>query len=136
MQRRSFLALGTAALILPGIARAGIGTPYSPGLVDKELAAGRTVFLDAYTDWCSTCAAQERAITALREENPAYDAISFVALDWDVHSGSELAQRLRIPRRSTLIVLKGNQELGRLVAQTSRAAIKDLLDTALAAATA
>ena len=137
MDRRTFLALGSATLVLPGLARAATGTPFTPGLVESELAAGKTVFLDVYTDWCSTCAAQGRAITALRAENPAYDAaISFIAMDWDVHAGSDLAKRLQIPRRSTLIVLKGEDELGRIVAQTSKKTIKDLLDTALAAATA
>jgi len=32
------------------------------------------------------------------------------------------------------VVLKGDQELGRIVADTSKAAIRQLLDTALAAA--
>jgi hypothetical protein len=41
---------------------------------------------------------------------------------------------MKIPRRSTLVVLRGNQELGRIVAQTGRDEIKALMDTALAAA--
>ena len=69
--------------------------------------------------------------------NPAYgDAITFINVDWDQHSNSELARTLKIPRRSTLVVLKGDQELGRIVAGTSKSKIKDLLDTALTAATA
>jgi len=47
-----------------------------------------------------------------------------------------LTQRLATPRRSTLVALKGEQELGRLVAVTDRAEIQALLDTALTAATA
>ena len=47
----------------------------------------------------------------------------------------ELSRMLNIPRRSTLVVLKGEQELGRLVAQTGKAEIKALMDTALGAAT-
>lgn len=39
-----------------------------------------------------------------------------------------------MPRRSTLVVLKGDQELGRIVAITSTDKIKALMDTALAAA--
>jgi thioredoxin 1 len=44
-----------------------------------------------------------------------------------------LAQQLRIPRRSTLVLLKGREELGRIVAGTSKAEIKSLLDKAFAA---
>ena len=48
MNRRSFLSLatlGTATLALP---RAGLAArmDYTPGLVQKHLAAGDTVFLD------------------------------------------------------------------------------------------
>jgi thioredoxin 1 len=42
---------------------------------------------------------------------------------------------LNIPRRSTLVVLKENDELIRLVAGTQPKKIKHLMDTALAAAT-
>lgn len=36
-----------------------------------------------------------------------------------------------IPRRSTLIVLRGDEELGRIVAGTSEAQIKGLMDKGL-----
>ena len=132
MDRRTFL-LSSAALAAAGPALAM--DDYTPGLVDKELAAGKTVFVDFAADWCSTCRAQESKIMALRAENPAYDgAITFVRVDWDDHRNGDLANRLNIPRRSTLVVLKGDEELGRIVAGTSTDAIKSLMDTALAAA--
>lgn len=135
MHRRTFLASAPATLVLPMAARAA--TDYTPGLVKKHLAAGDTVFLDFKTEWCTTCAAQERAIDALLRENPAYkDAITLINVDWDQHSNSDLARELKIPRRSTLVMLKGDQELGRIVAGTNKSKIKDLLDTALTAATA
>jgi len=134
MHRRTFLASATATLVLP--MAAGASTDYTPGLVKKHLTAGDTVFLDFKTDWCTTCAAQERAIDALLRENPAYkDAITFISVDWDKHKTSDLARALKIPRRSTLVVLKGDQELGRIVAGTNKNKIKALMDTALTAAT-
>lgn len=140
MDRRHFLALSaaasaSAAFALP--ASAAQMVDYTPGLVDAELAAGKTVFLDFAATWCSTCAAQERVINALQSENPDYLAnITFIRVDWDDHRRAEITQRLAIPRRSTLVVLKGDAELGRIVAGTGRAQIKALLDTALGAATA
>ena len=69
-------------------------------------------------------------------DNPAYtQGVTFIDIDWDTYGTSELAQSLKIPRRSTLVVLKGEEELGRIVAQTGTADIKALMDTALAAAT-
>jgi thiol:disulfide interchange protein len=135
MHRRTFLA-ATAAAVLATPVIAANGQAYRPGLVEEELAAGKTVFLDFYTDWCSTCRAQGKAIRDLMDENSAYEAgISFIKVDWDQHAQSQLASRLNIPRRSTLVVLKGDKELGRIVAGTRKADIKALLDTALAAAT-
>ena len=136
MQRRTFLATA-AACALAGPALAASGQPYRPGLVEEELAAGKTVFIDFYTDWCSTCRAQGKTIAALIADNPAYEQnISFIKVDWDKHSQSNLAKRLNIPRRSTLVVLKGDKELGRIVAGTRKGQIKALMDTALTAAMA
>ena len=136
MKRREFMALGTAALLIPGLAQAG-AMEYEPGLVSKELKAGKTVFLDFTASWCSTCAAQARVLDALKAENPAYEqAISFIDVDWDTYKSADLTKSLKIPRRSTLVVLKGNKELGRIVAGTSRGDIKSLMDVALQASVA
>lgn len=132
MDRRKFLALTATAAALPTFGFAA--AQYTPGLVQKHLDQGDTVFLDFKTDWCSTCRAQERVIARLKSENPDYEAkIVFIDVDWDVHARSDLAKDLRIPRRSTLVVLKGDQEIGRIVAQTSASKIKALMDAALAA---
>ncbi len=133
MNRRNFLLTSAAAMaVAPAIA----GTAdYVPGLVDQELAAGKTLFLDFKASWCSTCAAQERVINALRSANPDYDRhILFVDIDWDLYRTDPLTRSLAIPRRSTLVVLKGDQELGRIVAGTSESVIRELMDVALSAA--
>ncbi len=75
-------------------------------------------------------------ITALKAENPAYEAaITFINVDWDSYMDDPLTRSLAIPRRSTLVVLKGDQELGRIVAGTGRDEIAALMDLALQAAT-
>ena len=134
MNRRSLLALG-AALALAPAALLAQPLDYTPGLVADRLAAGETVFLDFKADWCTTCRAQERVLDALKAENPAYEAeVTFINIDWDAYGNSQIAQDLNIPRRSTLVVLKGDEELGRIVAGTSRADIQGLMDIALGAA--
>ena len=134
MKRREFIALSAAATLMPIAARAADTLDYTPGLVKERLAAGETVFVDFKADWCTTCRAQERVIGALRAENAVYDeAITFINVDWDEYGRGDLALELNIPRRSTLVVMKGEEELGRLVARTSRGDIQGLLDTALAA---
>jgi thioredoxin len=114
------------------LATASEFTDYEPGLIKDKLAAGETVFVDYSADWCGTCRAQERAVTALLKENSAYAAnISFVRVDWDKFAGHEVSTSRNIPRRSTLILLRKDQELDRLVAITGKEAIKDMLDKAL-----
>lgn len=136
MKRRTFLAVAaTAAISLPIPALAGAGTEASPEDVTKALADGKTVFVDFYAPWCSTCARQERVIEALLKENPSYEqTVTFMALNWDKHKKSDLAKELNIPRRSTLVVLKESGEFGRIVAGTSKGEIKALMDKAVAAA--
>lgn len=136
MNRREFLVTAATASALPFAAFAGNAIDYKDGVIEKALSEGKTVFVDYATDWCTTCARQERVIQQLRAENPAYNAnITFVRVDWDKYSSRPVATDRRIPRRSTLIVLKGDQELGRIVAGTSKNQIKALMDTALTAAT-
>ena len=137
MHRRTFLTLTAATLALPLAAHATPNAPYTPDLLKSELAAGKTVFLDFFAPWCSTCVAQRRIIDGLKAENPAYEAnISFLVVEWDSNLDGDLVKQLKIPRRSTLVVLRGDKELGRIVAGTAKADIKALLDLALQAATA
>jgi len=132
MLRRSFLALTTAVSFLPGVAFAQEFTDYTPGLIQAELAAGKTVFVDYSAVWCSTCARQERVITGLRRENAAYDnTMTFIKVDWDTFGRHAVSTSRNIPCRSTLIVLRGEDELGRIVAGTSANDIQRLMDLGL-----
>ena len=134
MKRRAFVALGATSLVFPTAVFAA-PKAYTPGLVQKRLAKGDTVFLDFKASWCSTCRAQERVIKAIKGANPDYEnKITFIDVDWDDFGGGDLVKTLNIPRRSTLVVLKGDKELGRIVAQTGQAEIKALMDVALKAA--
>jgi len=135
MDRRTFIAATAAALGAPAMALAK--QDVDPATIRNALSKGETVFVDFYTDWCTTCRAQQRALQALKSENPKYEqAISFYSINWDTHKSSDFAKSLRIPRRSTLVVLKGNQEIGRIVAGTGKKQIQDLMDAGLSAATA
>ncbi|MEO1703133.1 MAG: thioredoxin family protein [Pseudomonadota bacterium] len=132
MQRRTFI-IGTASIMLaPITAKAAGFVDYKPGAIQTALNAGKTVFVDYSATWCSTCARQDRVITALREQNPAYDqAMTFIKVDWDTYKDEDVTKSRNIPRRSTLLVLRGDAELGRIVAGTTETQIKALMDLGL-----
>ena len=135
MFRRTFLAALTAFAASPALAEDHTTLDYTPGLIAERLAAGETLFVDYATDWCSTCAAQERQIGALRSANPAYNEnITFIRVDYDDFGRHEVSTSRNIPRRSTLIVLKGDAELGRIVASANGPQIQALMDSAVSAA--
>ena len=134
MNRRLFLGVTAAAMVTAATAlHAGDNTEnYTPGLIEAKLAAGETVFVDYAATWCSTCARQERIISELRQSNPEFDKnITFVKVDWDEYGSHEVSTSRKIQRRSTLLLLRGDQELGRIVAGTKSDEIKALLDLAL-----
>ena len=132
MDRRTFLIAATAAGAVPMAAQAAGFVDYTPGAIDAALADGKTVFVDFSAKWCSTCARQERVINALRSQNPDYDAkMTFIKVDWDTYSRADVTVSRNIPRRSTLLVLRGDEELGRIIAGTSEGQIKALMDVGL-----
>lgn len=132
MKRRTVLTLALSASLAPLSAFAAEFVEYSPGVIQTELDAGKTVFVDYSASWCGTCKRQARVINALRDADPAYDeAMTFVKVDWDTYKNHEVTMFRDIPRRSTLIVLRGDEELGRIVAGTSESQIKELMSAGL-----
>ena len=132
MDRRSFIITAAAAGAAPFAALAADFVDYTPGAIDAALSEGKTVFVDYSAVWCGTCKRQERVINALRAADPQYDAkLTFFKVDWDTYKTHEVTVFRNIPRRSTLLVLRGDEELGRLVAGTSESQIKALMDTGL-----
>lgn len=132
MDRRTFLISAAAASTVPFAAQAAGFVDYTPGAIKAALASGKTVLVDYSAPWCGTCKRQGRVINVLRASDSKYDAgLTFIKVDWDTYKSHEVTTSRGIPRRSTLLVLRGDQELGRIVAGTGEAEIKALLDKGL-----
>ena len=68
----------------------------------------------------------------LRASYPKYNkSITFVLIDWDTYKTHDVTTSRSIPRRSTMVLIKGGKEVKRLVAETSEQKIKALLDSAV-----
>ena len=129
---------GVLAFILflsavPMVAAAGPSfVNYKPGTVKAAIAKGETTLLFFKSTYWGTCARQDRVLRKLRESYPKYNKfITFVLIDWDTYKDHEVTTSRNIPRRSTMVLIKGGTEANRLVAQTSEQKIKALLDTAV-----
>jgi len=132
INRRHFLITTTALVALPIPAFAQEWVEYKPGVIKSLLNEGKTVLVDYSAVWCSTCRAQERVLNDLRDMNPVYDeAMVFVRVDWDDYGRHTVTTSRKIPRRSTLLVLRGSEELGRIVAGTRVSDIEALMNLGL-----
>jgi len=134
MITRRHLLAGFAGLSLTSLMTAqGMALmiiPYTGPELDALAQGGKPYLVNFRASWCSTCAVQQRVLDALQAESEAYAAIPILRVDWDEYGNGELARRLAIPRRSTLVLMEGNTELGRLVAETRKDRISALLDLA------
>lgn len=131
MHRRDFMMLTAAVSLAPMAARAQF-VDYTPELLQRAIDNGDRIILNFYATWCGTCNRQQRVMADLRAANPAYDQnLTLIHVDWDTYENSDLVTWYNVPRRSTIIALKGDEELARTVAGTSVAEIQALFDAAL-----
>ena len=70
-------------------------------------------------------------MSALIANNPEYSSIKIIRVDWTEHRKSLVVKELRIPRRSTLVMFKGGEEIARVIAQTNKDAIEDMFKAAI-----
>ncbi|MEM6495295.1 MAG: thioredoxin family protein [Pseudomonadota bacterium] len=71
-------------------------------------------------------------LKSLRASDSKFNkGITFIRVDWDSYKRHAVTKSRRIPRRSTLVLLKGGKEVGRLVAATGKGRIKSLLEKGL-----
>lgn len=102
--------------------------PFTTAALHAAQAAGQSVLVDAYADWCPTCRKQAPTIAAIASD-PAYAKLVILRLDFDNQAAEKRA--LGISMQSTLIAFSGSKETGRLVGVTAPAQIKALAASAL-----
>jgi len=132
MHRRAFIS-GLTSVALPGVVSAYPAVPYVEDTWPDLRDTSGTIILNWRASWSLTCQIKHDLITGLVQENPSYQQLTFVDVDWDTFGPSVWAQRLKVKRRSTLIALQGKDEIARIVNEPFERQMKRFLDTALAA---
>ena len=133
MKRRIFLMVSTSTLLLPMAAQAYSLVEYSPASWEQLKQTEQTVILNFRATWSHTCNEKLELMAKLMAENSEYNTLSFVNVDWDTFGHSQFADRLRVKRHSTLIVMKQGAEVTRVVNEPYERKMRAFLDAALLA---
>jgi thiol-disulfide isomerase/thioredoxin len=122
---RILASLALLAAALPALAAE---LPFNQQLFDQLRASGQPVAVHFYATWCNVCKKQ-REITSGLLKQPEFSKLTLLSADIDHEQA--LMQTLKVASRSTLIVYKGPQEVGRTVADTNPDSLAALLRQAL-----
>ena len=132
MHRRTFLC-SAAALAVPTFGSAYPAQVFTPAVWRDLRGTDQTIVMNFRATWSLTCQIKADLIAEALAEMPAYANLTFVDVDWDTFGPSQMTQRLKVTRRSTLLVMKNGEEVTRLVNEPYARRVRALLDAALAA---
>ncbi len=121
-----FAALALSTFNAPALAAPGI--KFTPAAFADAQKSGKAVLVEVGAPWCPVCKAQAPIIGTLLGSDKFK---SFVKLDIDFDSQKADLQSLGVQKQSTLIVYKGDKELGRSTGDSNAASIEALLAKAL-----
>jgi thiol-disulfide isomerase/thioredoxin len=93
----------------------------------QDQKAGKPVLIAIHASWCPTCKAQKPILSKLRAD-PRFKDLAYFVIDFD--SQKKLVKHFGAQMQSTLIVFKGEKEVGRSVGDTSRTSIYALVEKA------
>ncbi|CAM5367809.1 thioredoxin family protein [Eoetvoesiella caeni] len=101
--------------------------PYTAATLAAAQKADQPVALHFHADWCPTCRAQTAVLQKLKSEKGL--DLTVMVVNYDTEKA--LKRRFKVNAQSTLIVLKGQKEMDRLVGDTTPDGIRTALKSAL-----
>ena len=130
MKKIFFSLLPTASLLLllASSATASQWQAFDEAAFKKAKSEGKTVVLDFYADWCGTCKRQAPILEELLQKDTFSDVLGF-KVDYD--DSTDRNRAFNVATQSTLIVFKGDEEVGRSVGSTRKDDIKALFEKGL-----
>ena len=93
-------------------------TNFSEKVFENAKASGKTVVVNSYEVWCGTCSKQTKVLDQAEKEFK-----DIVFLSYEQSKNKNIAQKLGIKFWTTIVVYKGNDEVGRIVGQTDKKTI-------------
>lgn len=132
---RRVLLLGSAlaplvgALGQPRAARAATVAPFTEAAFKAAQDAGKPILVFIEASRCLTCAKQ-RPILSKLEADPAFATLAVFDVDFDTQK--DVVNAMHVHMQSTLIAFHGSKETARSVGATDPAAIRAVLEKAMA----
>jgi thioredoxin 1 len=103
-------------------------TPYNKQALQSAKESGKTIVLDFHASWCPTCKKQKSALESILQKDEFKEVRGFI-VDYDKEA--DLKKEFKIIKQSTLVVLKGHQEISRGMGVTSLDEIEKLIQVGL-----
>jgi thioredoxin 1 len=85
---------------------------------EKAQTSGKTIVINSYEIWCGTCTAQTKVLNQAKK-----DFSDIIFLSYEQGKNKEIAKKLNIKFRTTIVIYKGNNEVLRLIGQTDKETI-------------
>ena len=107
---------------------------YEDGLENDLMADGYVVLISFMTDSCKACETQENLINRMRADNPDYDKMKYIRVNFDTFEKRAIVRNFDVFGRSTILIVQSGGEIANIFAETSRNVLQEALDIGLAAA--
>ncbi len=133
LTRRSAFRLAaiSAVVTLAGsfAAHAATNDPmdFNEAAFDKAQKLGEPILIDVYATWCDVCKRQIAILDKLRQTSKYSSLVTF-KINYDTQK--DLMRKFKTTVQSTLILYRGETEVGRSVGETQPEWIDDLLSKA------
>ena len=105
-----------------------VATKFTPAALAEAQKAGKSILVEVTAPWCPVCKAQKVVLADLSKQERFKSLVKF---EVDFDSQKDALKALSAKMQSTLIVYKGDKEMGRLVGETKKESIEALLARAL-----
>ena len=129
MLRRAFLLAIVLGLAVGSFAAwAAEPNAYTPEAFGGAQKAGKSILVHINAPWCPVCKAQKPILAELTAEPKFKDLVVF---EVDFDNQKDAVRAFKAQSQSTLIVFKGEKEVGRSVEDTHQKSIAALLARAL-----
>lgn len=127
MLSRRLFALSTLALFSMAF-ETQARSAFTLAAFEAAKTAGKPIIIEFHATWCPTCKAQAPVVESLAAQA---EFNSFVVLRVDYDSQKDVRRSFDVRRQSTLIVYKGDREVGREVGITNEESIAELMRKAI-----